>query len=371
MAGTFSSSWRGTVFFALLTLAIIPAASAQRSAKYGSDFLSGGVGARPLGMGGAYVALANDVTAGYWNPAGLGGMYYPEFAYMHAERFAGVVSYDYGSGAFPINSRSSVGLSIIRLGVDDIPNTLNAWDRDRNTPLPNAGDRISRFSYAHYAFFVSYARAVSQNLTVGVSGKMIRGSIGEFASSWGYSLDVGMQYRTGPLLLGINLQDATRMLQTWSINEAAFAEAQVNYNEFAIPEGGAEYVLPVARLGSGLVLPVGQDNHLTFGLDVDLAFDGQRSYAVNTGDVSFHPRFGTEFSYRGVVALRAGINQVNENGAGGLSLTPAVGGGLHLKQISVDYGFGDFAGLASDLGYSHRISLQLRLDQPRFKRAER
>ncbi len=342
---------------------------AQRTAKYGADFLAGGVGARALGMGGAYVGLAQDVTAGYWNVAGLSGLQYPEIAYMHAERFAGIVSYDYGSAAFPINTRSTVGISLIRLGVDDIPNTLNAWDRERNQPLPNAENYITRFSYAHYAFFLGYARSLSDKLTLGATGKVIRGAIGDFASSWGYSFDVGMQYRTGRFLFGINLQDASRMLQSWSINAEAFSDAQVTYEDFQLPEGGAEYVLPVARLGSGIILPIGLSS-LTLGMDMDLAFDGQQAYAINLGDVSFHPRLGTEFSYRGVVALRAGINEMLYSERYGWELTPSVGAGLQLKQVSIDYGFGDFAGMTSDLGYSHRVSVQLRLEQPAFQRTE-
>lgn len=345
-----------------------PDSAAQRSSKYGADFLAGGVGVRALGMGGAYVAIANDVSAGFWNAAGLSHLVYPEVGYMHAERFAGVVSYDYGAGAFPINARSTVGISMIRLGVDDIPNTLNAWDRERNRPLPNVENHVSRFSYAHYAVFVSYARAISENLTVGASGKAIRGSIGEFASSWGYSFDLGAQYRTGRFLFGVNLQDISTMLQTWSINAAAFDAAEASYADFDIPEGGVEYVLPVVRLGSGIVFPFGDDTAFTVGLDMDLAFDGQRAYSMNAGDLSFHPRLGTEFTYRGVVALRAGLNQVTTSDAYGFSVTPAVGAGLSLNMVGIDYGFGDFAGMVSELGYSHRVSVQFRLNQPRWER---
>lgn len=343
-------------------------AHAQRSAKYGADFLAGGVGVRALGMGGAHVALTSDVASGYWNAAGLSALRYPEIAYMHAERFAGVVSYDYGGGAFPVNARSTVGLALIRLGVDDIPNTLNAWDRERNRPLPNVENHVSRFSYAHYAFFVSYARAINERLSVGVSGKMLRGSIGSFASSWGYSFDVGAQYRAGRFVFGANVQDVSTMLQTWSVNEEQFTQANATYTDFDIPEGGVEYVLPVLRLGSGVMLPFGDVTALTLGFDVDLAFDGQRAYALNAGDVSFHPRIGGEFSYRGIIALRAGVNQVTSSDRDGFSVTPAVGAGLNLNMIGIDYGFGDFAGLASDLGYSHRVSLQVRLNQSRWER---
>ena len=355
----------------LLMLASVPSAFAQRSAKYGADFLAGGVGVRALGMGGAYVGLASDVSAGYWNAAGLSNVQYPEIAYMHAERFAGVVSYDYGGGVFPVNARSTVGLALIRLGVDDIPNTLNAWDRERNRPLPNVENHVDRFSYAHYAFFVSYARALSEKLSVGVSGKMIRGSIGDFASSWGYSFDIGAQYRMGRFVLGANLQDVSTMLQTWSVNDQAFAEADASYADFDIPQGGVEYVLPVLRLGSGVILPFGDETAMTFGFDVDVAFDGQRAYALNAGNLSFHPRIGGEFDYRGVVSLRAGLNQITSSDRDGFSVTPVVGAGLNLNMIGVDYGFGDFAGLASDLGYSHRVSVQVRLNQSRWERSTR
>ncbi len=332
----------------------------QKVAKYGADFLAGGVGARSLGMGGAYVALAQDVTAGYWNPSGLSGLQFTELAYMHAERFAGVVSFDYGSVAFPISSRSAVGISFFRSGVNDIKNTLDAWDPERDQPRPNPEQFFKSFSAADYAFFVSYARMVSEKFSFGLTGKVIRRNIGDFANAWGYSFDVGVQYRTGRLLLGANIQDVSTMLQSWSINRGELSNIEEVFGD-AIPEGGTELVLPVVRLGSGLVLPMG-GNSMTLGFDVDLAFDGQNSFVLNAGDVSFHPRLGAEYNYRNVVFLRGGINRVLYDN--GIDLTPSVGTGLRLKQFSIDYGFGDFAGLASDLGFSHRISLQLTLERP-------
>jgi len=89
----------------------------------------------------------------------------------------------------------------------------------------------------------------------------------------------------------------------------------------------------------------------------------------NIGDVSFRPRLGTAFRYAGVVELRGGLQRIQYGDAIGLDLTPSVGAGLDLQQVSVDFSFGDFAGLtAEDLGYSYRISAQLRLEQPGLKR---
>jgi hypothetical protein len=317
-------------------------------------------------MGGAHVALAEDVSAGYWNAAGLHRLVYPEAAYMHAERFAGVVSFDYGSVAFPINSRSTFGIAFFRSGVNDIKNTLDAWDPERDQPRPNPEDHISSFSAADVAFYLSYSRAVRSNLAVGVSGKIIRRNIGDFADAWGYSFDVGAQYRVGQFLLGANLQDAASMRQSWSVNQEKLQNIEDVFGE-ELPQGGVEVVLPVARLGSGYVLEFGDSQFIT-GLDVDLAFDRQRSYAMNMGDVSFHPRLGTEYSYKGIIALRAGLANVGRSDRYGWNATPTVGAGLRLRQLSFDYGFGDFAGLASDLGYSHRISARLTLARTAWER---
>ena len=393
-----SRFWRLRPLLGILLLGACCAGPAhgQRIAKYGADFLAGGVDARALGMGGAYVGLAGEVSAGYWNPAGLSHLTYPEISYMHVERFAGAVSFDYGGVAIPINERSTVGVSAFRSGVNDIVNTLQAWNPDRGVPLGSYENRITRFSAADWAVFVHYSRRVSDRLSVGVNFKGLRRSIGDFAQAWGYSVDVAAQYRHGPYRLGVTVQDVSTMLQSWSVNPSAFEVNCVNpvddqpfeacltddgsiiqgnaarYEAVfsqRMPAGGTALVLPVARLGSGAVWPVGDGHRLTVGLDVDVAADGQRAFVPNIGDVSFRPRLGAAFRYAGGVELRGGLQRLQYGDAIGLDLTPSVGAGLDLQQVSVDFSFGDFAGLtAEDLGYSYRISAQLRLEQPGLKR---
>jgi hypothetical protein len=65
---------------------------AASTAKYAGEFMAIGIGGRALGLGSAYTALADDITAGYWNPAGLSSLMYPQIALMHDERFAGLVN---------------------------------------------------------------------------------------------------------------------------------------------------------------------------------------------------------------------------------------------------------------------------------------
>src|SRR5512135_545573 len=101
--------------FGLLLLPLNTRAGETVFAKYAGEFLTLGVGGRALAMGGATVALANDVTAGYWNPAALALIDYPEMMLMHNEQFAGLVNNDYGAVAIPFGTDASLALSVIRV----------------------------------------------------------------------------------------------------------------------------------------------------------------------------------------------------------------------------------------------------------------
>ncbi|MEK7670779.1 MAG: UPF0164 family protein, partial [Bacteroidota bacterium] len=91
----------------LMMFAVCSASMAGGIAKYAGEFISLGVGGRALGMGGAFVALANDVTAGYWNPAGLSHINYPQISLMHDERYGSLVNYDYGAVGLPVGTNTS------------------------------------------------------------------------------------------------------------------------------------------------------------------------------------------------------------------------------------------------------------------------
>src|SRR5579859_5280755 len=106
--------------------------------KYSNEFLNIGVSARALSMGNSVVASVNDVTSGYWNPAGLLGITSNiEISLMHAEYFAGIAKYDYAAFAAPIDSNSVFGITAIRFGVDDIPNTTQLIDAEGNVNYDN------------------------------------------------------------------------------------------------------------------------------------------------------------------------------------------------------------------------------------------
>lgn len=140
----------------LLLLCVFAVVTKAQFRKYSNEFLNIGAGARGLGMGTAQVASADDATAGYWNGAGLVFVKdKPSISLMHAEYFAGIGKYDFAAAAFPMSGgRRTLGISALRFGVDDIPNTLYLVEPDGSINYNN----ITTFSSADYAFLLSYSQ---------------------------------------------------------------------------------------------------------------------------------------------------------------------------------------------------------------------
>ena len=108
------------IFIAGLALA-----SYAQAPKYSNEFLAIGVGARSLGMANSQTGITNDVTAAYWNPAGLANQTSDiQIGLMHNEYFAGIAKYDYGGFSMKLDTAAVIGISVIRMGIDDIPNTI-------------------------------------------------------------------------------------------------------------------------------------------------------------------------------------------------------------------------------------------------------
>ncbi len=312
--------------------------------KYENDFLSIGVGGRALGMGSAYTAVANDVTAGYWNPAGLARIKYPEIMLMHDQRYADAVSFNYGAGAMPLSKDETVGLSVIVLSVSGIPNTQLAGVDANGNPLPptdNYTGGLSRLNYGKITFFNatdvaligSYAKRSGDNFSYGANVKFIRRSIGSTYGT-GIGFDVGALYT--PFVnfnLGADLQNATTTVVAWTTGTTELAPPTL--------ATGASYRLPI---GPVKVTPA-----------VDLLFNADNmgaSSTVHLGPLSADVRAGAEVSYKDVIAIRAGYNEVKQF---------TVGAGIRLPKLEIDYSFARFA-YSGSLGDTHRISLELVLE---------
>ncbi len=205
--------------FSLLAILLSFALTSQAQFyKYSNEFLAIGVGARGLSMSGAVIASTNDATSAFWNPAGL-AMDDKKFdlGLMHSEYFAGIAKYDYVGLALPLQNRSLnriLAFSMIRFGVDNIPNTLFLIDPDGSINYNN----VTSFSVADYAAMISYAQNLQlKGLRMGGTLKIIHRTAGSFATSWGLGLDAGVQYQKNNWRLGLIGKDITTTFNAWSL----------------------------------------------------------------------------------------------------------------------------------------------------------
>ncbi|HRK27702.1 MAG TPA: PorV/PorQ family protein [Chitinophagales bacterium] len=345
----------------LLLVCCAATAGAQTIRTYSNEFLALGVGARGLGMGTAQAVSVNDVTAGYWNPAGLTSLTGTQVAAMHAEWFAGIAKYDYAGVALPIADRKRfIGINAIRFGVDDIPNTLNLIEPDGNINYNN----ITTFSAADYAVLLSYAQMLKK-VSIGGSVKVIHRRVGSFATAWGFGLDVGMKYaHNDRLTLGAMLRDATTTVNTWGFNFTPEEKQQLALTDNVIPVNSVELTGQRLILGGAYRQPFGQSKFaLLTELNLNITFDGKRNTLIKSDPVSIDPTAGIEAQYNNLIFLRAGINNIQQfrndtNGDTFTSIQPNVGLGLRIKEVRIDYAF---TGLNRvDVGvYSHIISLMI------------
>lgn len=331
----------------------------QAVRKYSNEFLNIGVDAAALGMSNAVVAGTNDVNSSYWNPAGLIGIEDNEVAFMHAAYFANIANYDYIGFAKPIDDRSTVALSIIRFGVDDILNTTQLIDEQGNIDY----NRISLFSTADYAFTASYARALPlDGLNIGVNAKIVRRIIGDFASSWGFGLDVGLQFKRGEWDFGLMARDITTTVNAWSIDEEQFATISnaVEGQNQELPES-TEITIPKLQLGMGREWIFHYDYALRAEVDLNVRFT-QTNDLISSSSVSATPAVGFEFGYAELVYVRAGVGNFQELTALDNSTTigfqPNIGVGFKYKGIHVDYALTDIGDQSAAI-YSNVFSVKL------------
>ncbi len=328
--------------------------------KYSNEFLSIGVGARAMGMSGAVVASDNDATAAIWNPAGLTNIQSDiEIAAMHAELFAGISKFDYGTVAAKIDTSRTVAFSVIRFGTDDIPNTLDLIDASGVIDY----SRISSFSIADYAFVFSYSKILPiQGLRVGGNAKVIHRKAGDFGKAWGFGFDLGAQYSTGRWLLGITAKDVTSTFNAWSYNTDLLEETfSKTGNE--IPENSTEITLPKLVIGGGYSMRFNEKFSLLAELNADVTFDGQRNVPISSDVISVDPHLGLEAGYKNFIFLRGGIQNIQQvkdmDGGTSTIIQPNLGVGVRLGKLTLDYALTNIG--SQQILYSNVFSLKLEI----------
>jgi len=343
---------------AILHMALLGAVAAMllpgtaAATKYAGAFMENGGGARALGMGGAFTAVADDPSATFWNPAGLATMSDREILLMHSERFGDLIDRDFIAYTQPVGwslfggESAGIGISVIRLGIDDIPftdhltglldtNNDGIVDDDELRGLLTLQDQIQYKSDQEFSLMFSYGEQLG-SWQAGASLKFVRQSVGPY-SSLGVGADIAfLRPRIWKSLdFGIKFQDITTTYLSWSTGR----------NELITPA-----VVPGLAWNSAFP---DWNMDLLLAASLETRFDNRRDAdQMWGGSVSANSHLGLEVGFSRKVFLRGGFDSGFET----VDLT--AGAGFHLNPLTIDYAY---AGDTLDIDeVTHRISLSVR-----------
>lgn len=350
----------------------------QSAPKYSNEFLAVGVGARSLAMANSSFADGQDVTAAYWNPASLLGMNSKyEIGLMHAAYFGGIANYDYAGFASKKDSSSAIALSVVRFGIDDIPDTRFLIDEDGRINYDNVGS----FAEASYGFFFSYARRLNISLKkknpnnsgekttlkhpifLGANAKVIHRTAGDFASVWGFGLDFSAFTKLGKWKLALTGRDITSTFNAWTYNTDTFAEV-FSQTDNEIPVNSVEVTLPRLLLGIARPFDLHPSWKVTTTLALETTFDGKRNTIIKSDPISAAPSFGAELAFRNTAFLRGGTGNFQQikdfDGTSSTIMQPNFGLGFRVSKFVIDYALTN-VGETGSIPYSHVFSLRVLL----------
>jgi len=324
--------------------------------KFAGAFMADGGGARALGMGSAFVAVADDPSAAFFNPAGLVDAQRPELLLMHSERFGDLVDRDYASYVHPLSgegwSGGAFAISVIHLAVDDIPITsqLNdILDSDGSGVVeddevldlldPAIYDQIRYETDRELALMLSYARRAG-SWQWGGSLKFIRQGVADF-SSFGVGIDLGLLRRDwiGRLDLGVKLQDATQTYLSWDTGR------NETISPVLVPGLSYDWLFESLQLA------------LTASGAVEMHFDDRTEYVdeFEFGTTTANLMFGIEANLAQRAQIRFGSRGNAHGSFQARNLTWGLG--LIFSRFRVDYAYaGDILEIDEN---THRISLGL------------
>ena len=329
----------------LTSLALISCASLF-AGRYAGDFMMIGSGARALGMGGAFAALADDGSATYWNSAGLSHIRDTEVSAMHAFLYNGLASYDHITFVQPLPNQVSIGFNVTRLSVNDIPYFSESYligtnvDQRINNSLyhlpgtPDAKfssrDDLYQFAFAkniHYEANMGWLFfEVPFDFSFGGTIKLIKRQIWDNTGN-GTGLDFGFKAKTdlavifdqdffGDLLFGVNFQDIAGTDITWDT-----------------PSEIKDEVLFNTKVGLALVQPIpALKSNLSVAYDYDYVYNGTSHY-------------GIDWDYDGRGNLRTGLYDKNFS----------CGASVKLYGVFLDYAL-----VTNPVGLTNRVGLRVK-----------
>jgi tetratricopeptide (TPR) repeat protein len=277
---------------------LAPVAFAQDDGG-GRSVFAYGAGNRPLALGGAYAAIANDASAPMWNPGGLGLIPRSEFQVGHISYYDFGIDEQFGSLAFPNWKWGTFAATVRHFGVDDIEH------RDARNVLLEDG-----LSNSESEFLFGYGRAIGEAWSVGGALKVRHHSLAGRSGS-GVGIDVGVIVK--PLfVLAPNNRHRRRLSLGLAVRNAVEPKIRLEDDNVPDPTG--------VRLGAAMHIPFFSDRNLLASVDVE-----------KTRDMNARYHLGLELVAHPLLAIRLGVND-------GML---ASGAGVNWHGVSIDYTYED------------------------------
>ena len=306
-----------------------------------AQFLKLGVGSRAIALGGTYVGVAEDLSALYWNPAGLARMPGSAVQMARTDYLAGV-SHSFAAFGTNLGSLGTLAASVIFLDSGDME------VRTAETP-EGTGEE---FSVQNFALQLSFGRALTDKFSVGTTLKYINESIWHSSAS-AIAFDVGVLFTTPyeRLRLGANMANFGPKMQM-SGRDILFSQDPDLAGEGNVEIVNASYLMEEHPLPLMFRIGISWDAIATPDHRIIMLTD-----ASHPNDNSEYINVGTEYAFRNLIALRAGYRNLFEtDGEQGLTF----GAGLNLRldrslRVRFDYAYADFGRLEA----THWITVDL------------
>lgn len=321
----------------LLHAQLIPNLGGQRVGISAYQFLKIGVGARATALGESYVAIANDASALFWNPAGLVQAKNNQLMFSHTQYVADI-NHEFFGAFYKLTSSDAIGLSVISLGTDDMLVT--------NETNPHGTGET--FKYGDLAIGLTYSRQMTNQFSFGATVKYIEETL-DILKMRSVLVDLGTYYWTG-------------------LGTVRFAVVVSNFGGDASPTGTVE-------LFDGTKVDRFQSFSPPTLFKFGLAFEPYQTdfHKITTSIQLNHPndnaeniRLGSEYVWNDLFSLRLGAKRtigerlLGKDGSSEEDITIGVGVKIPVSSsaLNFDYSFSNF----NRLGSVHRISLLLQIE---------
>jgi hypothetical protein len=303
---------------------LFPNLGGQRAGISTAQFLKIGVGSRATALGESFVAVANDASALYWNPAGLVQFDQDQIMFSH-NQYVVDIYHDFLGAVYHLDNENAVGVSFTSLSTKDMAVTTEF------SPFGTG----EYFSYGDLAFAVSYSRRMTDKFSVGGTVRYIEETLDKLKMR-GVMIDLGTYYWTG-------------------LGSTRFAVTVSNFGNQMAPDGKVVLVgkreksqwqsfspPTIFRIGFAFEPYQSEDNKITSSIQLNHPNDNKENVSA-----------GLEYSWKNIVYIRGGykfnVDEQNYSFGFGVNIP------IRIAYCAVDYSYSNYI----TLGNAQRFSIIL------------